>query len=172
MSSHSSRLSPVARARNGAALVATLALLALLTGIVVAFVLSVSSDRQSSQRYARVLQADEIGRGGLASVVSLLREEIADPARSTNFFSVSGGASNLVYRPVQASYAAPERMAVPALASNPGLASVVKVSLPGVPFYGTASGAGTASPASAVSTSQTSLNGRSVGLSRWSRSWL
>jgi hypothetical protein len=162
-----------ARARAGkrsAALIITLAILCILSITLLAYIWTVSSDRQQTQNYSQGLKAEDIAEGGLAFVVGQLRAEMTDPSLSTNFFSVSGGASNFIYRPLAPSNAVPEQMVIPALTADSGLANVVKISLPGAPLFDSpTAGSANTNLASSVPTTTPSLNGRYISTARWSK---
>ncbi len=155
--------------RQGVALISTLAILSIVTILLVAYVSSVTADRQSTQSYSQGLRAEEVAEGGLAQIVGQLEGEIMDTAKSTNFSMVTGSSSNTIYRPLANSNAVPERMSIlPSPSADPTLAEIVKISLPGAPVY-TGTGNGGTNFASTASTTNSSLNGHHITLARWSK---
>ena len=140
------------------ALVITLAILALLSILLVAFVSTAALDRGSTKSYAESLQADQVAQGGLDQIVAQFQAEMADPKLSTN--SVPTGASAL-YVPLANTNAVPQRTA-PVLAN---LATLLSYS--GTNLY--TAGSGTPNYASSSLTTSASLNGRIISVARWSK---
>jgi len=127
------------------ALVITLAILVLMTLLVIAFLSTVSLDRQATANYARSLQADSIALGGLDLVVSQLQAEIADPANSTT--------NGTMYVPMTNTNAVPQRMST--------LPTIITFS--GTNVYSNA--ANLAAPGSY--STNASLNNRFVSMKDW-----
>ncbi len=120
------------------ALIATLAILSILTILLLTYVSIVSSDRVSTQNYSQGLMADQIARSGLAQVLSQLRAEVTDTNDAAKVKYLAGGVPGApypIYRPLKNTAAVPERMGN--LPGDPALATLVKVSKPGSPFYTT-----------------------------------
>jgi hypothetical protein len=126
------------------ALVLTLAILVLMTVLVVAFLSTVTLDRQATANYARSLQADSLALGALDQVVSQIQAEIADPANSTPI--------GAMYEPIGATNAVPQRTS--------SLAPIVTYS--GKKVYNNA-----ANFASTSLTTTPSANNRFVSMNRW-----
>lgn len=140
----------------GFSLVLVLALVAVLSTILVAFMVAQRDERASSLSYSQSIKADELAIGGTDFVLQTLRSEIQASARSTAYPDAAGPR---IYIPTANSFILPERMAIPATLTN-----LVKISSASVPFF--TNGPILAAPSSS---SATSINGRSISHSRWNR---
>ena len=149
------------KGRQSMALILTLAILAILSILLVSFVSMAALDRGATQSYAQSLPADQIALGGLDQIVSQLQAEMADPALSTNSFSVVGSVSNSLYIPRASTNAVPQRTA-PYVAN---LATLLSYS--GTNLY--TAGSGATNFSSSAFTQTPSLNGRSVSTARWNK---
>ena len=154
------------RKRNGAALVIVLAFVVLLTALVVAFFSRALNERGISNASASQTQAELFAQGALDSIVGAFQQEISagsDPLKDPSGNVVKDANGNPVaYTPkVQAN-------AVPALVGSTGangLQNLVKISSGTSGFYpGT-----TLFLASAILTTDPSINGRSVTPARWNK---
>jgi len=149
------------KGRQSMALILTLAILAILSILLVAFVSMAALDRGATQSYTQSLPADQTALGGLDQIVSQLQAEIADPALSTNSYSLVGGGSNSLYIPLASAYAVPQRTTPPAA----NLATLLSYS--GTNLY--TAGAGVTNFSSSAFTQTPSINGRSVSTTRWNK---
>ena len=154
---------PRRRERRAIALLITLAMLAIASIVLVAFVTSVRLDRTATFSYSQSLKTDQLARGALQLVVGQLRQEMAKDAPP----DTGGGAYPLrpVYTNLTATNVAPQPVG-----TNAAMPLLVKVSSTNAPFTGTSlSGSLLATPVGATAAS---LNGRSVPLSRWNQAYL
>ena len=149
------------KSRQSMALILTLAILAILSILLVSFVSMAALDRGATQSYVESLPADQIALGGLDQIVSQFQAEIADPALSTNSYSLVGGGSNSLYIPLASTNAVPQRTAP--YATN--LATLLSYS--GTNLY--MAGSGATNFSSSAFTQTPSLNGRSVSITRWNK---
>lgn len=132
-------------------LLIVLAFLVLLTGLIVAYFSRTSTDRQLSKASSSDSLADLLARSALDIIVGDIRQEMLNGAASTN--------ANIV----------PQRSPVASAGSTPAIPNLIRRSVrsDAIPAPAVASGA------SAVnSTSDVSLNGRSVSLARWNSHYL
>jgi hypothetical protein len=153
--------------RDSFALIATLALLAVATLLLVLFVTATSSDRSASYTYSQSLKADQIARGGLHMIVGQLQAEMyKDGMPDTN-----GGAYPAIFTNVASFNLLPQ-----ATVTNSFLPTMVKMSTNSIFFTGTNS----IVPADAkgqlksttISSTTPSLNGRSVSTNIWNEVYL
>ena len=140
----------------------TLTILALVTILVVAFLGLASQDLKSTYFYVRSEQADQIARGGLDFVVGNLQGEIDDSSLSaTN----SGTVQSPFYVPVSGTNAFPLRMiAIGAATTNILLTSA------NLAFY--TSGQAPSTMASAIPSTNNSINNQVVTASDWNKPML
>lgn len=139
------------RREAGVALVIVLAFLVLLTGITVAYFGRTATSRQLSSSSFNQVKADVLARSAAAVIIGDLKQEILNGT------------------PVTAANIAPQRSPLPTAGSTPAIANLVRRSVrsdllpaPAVP-----------SRASSVnSTTDVSINGRFVSLTRWNRHYL
>jgi hypothetical protein len=144
------------------ALVIVLAMVALLSIILITFLVVMGNERAASFSYSQSVKVDDVAQGGANLAIQYLRQEIMDPTRSTATLDPSGSGA-VTYMPIANAYAVPERMAVGAIDSS--LTNLVKISSATIPFY-----VGTTIPLAASSSSgQASINGRLLTQSRWNR---
>ncbi len=144
---------------RGFSLLLVLACVAVLSAILVAFLVAQRDERASSSSYSQSIKADELAMGGVDLVLQNLRQEIEDTNRSTVVANVDGPN---VYLPKTNFFVIPERMASGAVAS--ASTNLLKISSSVVAFY-------TNGPvlAAASSTAASSANGRALDKSRWNR---
>lgn len=153
---------------RGAALIIVLAFVVLLTGVVVSFFVRATNDRQVADSSASQTKVEILARGALDTVVGDLRQEIADGSTATNV--VTGSVTNIIYTYTGSN-------AVPALVGSTGangLQNLVKIST-NAPFHTRSGPAGAVSGitrASTDSTTNASLNFRSVSPARWNKALL
>ncbi len=100
--------------RAGAALILTLSLLVLITGLLLAFLSRVQTQRKVEDSSARRAQAEVLARTGLEYVRLSLAREITDPANSEEL-TVSTTPARYVYRPLSAAKMWPAKTIQPAL---------------------------------------------------------
>ncbi len=158
---------PDRAARESFALVATLALLAVATILLVLFVTTTGLDRSASHSYSQSIKADQIGIGGLHLIEGQLQAEMyKDGMPDTN-----GGAS---YTPIFTNVAS-YNIIPQANVTNASLPALIKMST-NLPFF-----SGTNSltsydtgmlQASTTSSTAPSLNGRSVSTNVWNQIYL
>lgn len=146
-------LRPAARTReNAVALLIVLAFLVLLTGMTVAYLSRTATDRQVAHYSFNDAKSDQLARSALDIIVADFKQEIATagvPPVNTNI--------------------GPQRSPKPAAGSTPLIPNMIRRSIrsdsipaPAVP-----------SRASAVnSTGDSSLNGRTISISRWNSHYL
>ncbi len=158
--------------QKGAALLIVLAFVVLLTVLSVAFFSRAALDRQVSFSSSNQVKADLLARGALAVTVGDLKQELA--AGST-ISTVSG---ITVYTPNAPATVNP---ALGGSTGTGGLENLVKRSANGVRFYPTTANYNTgtypapnraAGPSASSASTIASLNGRSVSLARWNKSFL
>ena len=146
------------RETNAIALVIVLAFVVLLTALVVAYFVRASTDRQLAGSSFNQTNADNLARAALGVVVSDLKQEIVNGSTA----STVNGAT--IYTPSAALNMVPQRSGTQTAIPNLIRRSVGSdsMSLPGV-----------GSRASTVnSTTDASVNGRSISLPRWNGHYL
>ncbi len=158
---------------QGAALVIVLAFMVMLVGVVVAFFVKASNDRQVADSSASQTSAELFARGAMDTIIGDLRQEIADGSTATT--NVTGSITNIIYLPwVVNSGSNVWSNAVPALVGSSGtngLQNLVKIST-NAPFYSRLGPSGMVSGTnrvSSISTTNASLNYRSISAARWNR---
>jgi hypothetical protein len=146
-------LRPLARTKeNAVALLIVLAFLVLLAGITVAYLSRTTADRQVAHGSFNDAKSDQLARSALDIIVADFKQEIAN-----------GGTA-----PTNANVV-PQRSPKPASGSTPAIPNLIGRSV----RSDTISAPAVQSRASAVnSTSDVSLNGRSISLSRWNSHYL
>jgi hypothetical protein len=146
-------LRPTAGTReNAVALLIVLAFLVLLTAITVAYLSRSGTDRQVAHTSFNDAKSDQLARSALDIIVADFKQEIA-----------SGGI------PPTNSNIGPQRSPKPASGSTPAIPNLIRRSVRADSIPTPAR----ASRASAVnSTADTSLNGRSISLTRWNSHYL
>ena len=147
------------------ALVATLALLAVATVLLVLFVSTMTLDRSASYSYSQSVKADQIGLGGLHFIVGQLQAEMyKDGLPDTG----SGAYPNTpIFANVSSFNVQPQ-----ANVTNASLPPLLKTSTNAPFFIGTNSVASYATGFqgnNSVSTTSPSLNGRSVSTNVWNQ---
>ncbi|MEZ0298219.1 MAG: hypothetical protein ACAI35_17360, partial [Candidatus Methylacidiphilales bacterium] len=170
------------RSKHGVALVTVLALVALLSMMLVSFLVSMRIERRSSFNYGRAISAQELAKTALQETYGDLQREIAAGSSPHS----EGGYTT--YRPVTNHTAMPLRTGfspssfgtnIPTSASSLLPPTLVRVSraadsaslddnLISSPTWYTTGGL-PASRASAVSTTTQSANGRSISVERWNK---
>jgi len=151
---------------SGVALVIALGLVVLVTGLVLAFLSSASLERQLSSNSTTQARVDILAKGALAITVGDLLQEVVAGSTTTN---LTVGTTNVtLYLPTTNATLVPAR-----IGSDITLPNLVKRSANGQAFY---SGAGFAAigvvRAADSSTTNLSLNDRSVPLARWNKALL
>ncbi len=166
--------------RSGIALVIVLAFVVLLSGLVLALLTRSASNGLISGASANVEKTNLYGQGAIDQIIGDLRQEIVAGSTSTNI--VTAGITNTLYRPTVLGGCYPT--AVPYNAGGPSyntttwtntMPNLVKESVRDVPFYPSGSGyANAAGPirSAALSSTNTSLNGRSISLASWNEALL
>src|SRR6266851_3428722 len=149
---------------RGAALVIVLAFLVLVSGLVVAYLSRTGTDRQLAHGTFNETRADILARSALDLVVADLKQEIA--AGST--LSTDANGSNPIYTPTSNANMLPIVSGTPSPTPTPS-SNMVRRSIRSDPIPAP----GVASRASAInSTTDVSLNGRSMSLPRWNKHYL
>ena len=158
---------------QGAALVIVLAFMVMLVGVVVAFFVKASNDRQVADSSASQTSAELFARGAIDTIIGDLRKEIADGSTATT--NVTGSITNIIYLPwVVNGGSNVWSNAVPDLVGSSGtngLQNLVKIST-NAPFYSRLGPSGMVSGTnrvSSISTTNASLNYRSISAARWNR---
>jgi hypothetical protein len=145
--------------RRGAALLIVLAMVVLLTGLCVAYLSRITSDRQVAHGSFNQSKADQLVASAMDNIIGDLRQEIANG--STN---LAAAGATPAYSPAAAADMVPQRSGNAAGVPNLIRRSVRSDSIP-VP--------GLSSLASAVnSTTDVSANGRYVTPARWNTHYL
>ena len=145
--------------QGGAALVVVLAFVVLLTGLVLAFLANAVNNRTLAGSSVSQTKAELFAQGVADTIISDLKQEIV--LGSTNTVVTTGNVTASIYRAL-----APANV-VPALVGSTGdngLENLVKRSVCGQPFC-----PGGASRASVSSSTNVSLNGRSITAARWNK---
>jgi hypothetical protein len=144
----------------GAALIIVLAFVVLFTGLAVAYLSRTASDRQVAHGSFNQASVDQLVQSAVDNIIGDLRQEVANGSAA---YAQADGST--VYTPTAAANMVPQRSGNAAGAPNLIRRSVNPDSLTGSP--------GLASRASAVnSTTNPSVNGRSITLSRWNTHYL
>lgn len=152
------------------ALVIVLSFVVLLTVVMLALFAKAQFNLLSERSATNNLQADLLSQSAMDLIVSDLRSEML---AGSDFLAQSNG--YIAMRPASNASAIPGRTIVSSLASSTNFANLVKQSLRGTPTYSNTPAAAYPSSgtypgiqrASAVSTAETSRNGRSIPPSRW-----
>ncbi|SDT88601.1 hypothetical protein SAMN05444156_0427 [Verrucomicrobium sp. GAS474] len=142
------------------ALLVTLFLIAILSLMLVALVSRTSLDHQASANYTKSLGAEQIGIAGLEMVISQLRQEMSKDQLPDLTYPAKP-----LYTNVTAANLSPQ-----ALGTNSAMPLLVKIST-NAPFFTGTRTKGTL-VASTISTATASLNGRSLGITRWNDPYL
>lgn len=163
-------LSPIKRGPSresvhvrGIALVATLALVSIVSLILVAFVTSMRQDRAATFSYSQSLASDQLAKGGLQLVVNELRSELAKDA------APDLGTGNYTNYPIYTNLTSANILPQPN-GTNANMSLLVKISTNNPSFTGSL-GSGTLR-ASTLSSTTASINGRAITLARWGRPYL
>lgn len=147
---------------RGAALIIVLAFLVILSGLVVAYLSRTTTDRQLAHGTFNETRSDVLARSALDIVVGDLKQEIVagSSASTVSGYTIYTPTTNANMLPMMSGTPSP----VPVPSSNMVRRSIRSDTIP-VP--------GVASRASAVnSTTDVSLNGRSVTAGRWNKHYL
>src|SRR5947199_1979516 len=145
------------RAR-GVALVIVLAFVVLLTGLVIAHLSRVTTDRPVAHSSLHQSKADQVAASGMDLVIGALRQEITGPKPTPTPPYLPAAAANML----------PARSGNPAGAPDP-IPNLVRRSV----YPDTILAPGLSSRASAVnSTTNVSANGRFITLPRWNKHYL
>ncbi|HEY8966059.1 MAG TPA: hypothetical protein VIM58_06425 [Candidatus Methylacidiphilales bacterium] len=139
---------PERRPSSGAALIVVLCFLVLISGLMIAFLMRSSVERQISNASAGSTKAELLADTALDVVVDDLKQEIL--AHST----ANGTGTNTVYIPTSAAYAVPQR--------SETIANLLRRS----------SHSDSATRAANASSTASSYNGHSVSLARWNSHYL
>ncbi len=155
---------PIRTGKRSFALVATLALLAIATILLVIFVSSTGLDRSASYSYSQSVKADQVALGGLHLIVAQLQAEMSkDVLPDTN-----GVASPYVplYTNISSANILPQ-----ANVTNSALPILVKMSTNEPFFTGTLANGGLQATTPVISTTAPSINGRSVSTNIWNQTY-
>jgi len=146
--------------KKGAALIIVLAFVVLLTGVGVAYLSRTTSDRQVAHSSFYQANVDQLAQSAMDTIIGDLRQEIINGSTA-----VSQADGTTVYTPRTAANMVPQRSGNTVLGPNLIRRSIRSDSLSGNPAP--------SSRASGVnSTTDASLNGRSVSLQRWNTHYL
>lgn len=153
---------------DGSALVITLIMITLMLFLLMAFFSQSTLQRGSASASAAMAAKDIFSTGMVDMIVSDLEQEISDGSNLTNI--TSGTTTNVLFVPIA-------RMTMlPALAGcsgSNGLENLVKRSASAVPFYsGPYYYQSGISRVCASSSTNSSLNGRTISTTRWNKSLL
>jgi hypothetical protein len=158
---------------QGAALIIVLGFLVLLVGVVVAFFVKATNDRQIADSSASQTKVEILARGAIDTLIGDLKQEIADG--STAVTNVSGTVTNIIYFPyIYIGTVNTYTNVVPVLVGSSGtngLQNLLKIST-NAPFYTLIGPEGRVTGitrASADSTTNSSLNFRSISPARWNK---
>lgn len=165
--------------QRGVALIIVLAFVVLLTGLTVAYFSQSTADRQIAHGSFNQSNADQIASSGVAVILGDLRQEIIDGSTAISISPTPSPGPSVVYVPKQNAYMLPLRSGTPSPTPTSGAAdplpNLIRRSVAGEPaqWPDPTSGPARGSRASAVnSTTQPSLNGRSITLARWNKHYL
>ncbi len=145
---------------RGVALILVLALLAIVSFMLVAFVTMTRLDRQATFSYSQSLKAERLGLGGLQIVLSELQQEMGKDAAPDLTYPLKP-----LYTNVTSANIMPQ-----VTVGNGAPSSLVKVSAPTPSFSGPRA-SGTLLSSDVPSTAS-SKNNRSVSLRRWNQAFL
>jgi hypothetical protein len=152
--------------RDGAALVIVLSFVILLLFMLMAFFSKSLLQQQVSKASASYSTAHYFALGALETVVGDLRSEIADGSVATNVVVNAGGTNmtNALYLPSTPFRAVPQPVGI---ATNASFVNLIKTST-NQPFYSFTNVSGV-NRASTISTTNPSLNSRSITPLRWNK---
>jgi hypothetical protein len=157
--------------QRGAALIIVLAFVVLLTGLGVAYLSRITSDRQVSHSSLNQSSADQLAQSAMDNIIGGLRQEITNGSGSP-----SPTASPVtLFVPTSNANMVPMRNPTPTPGTTPAIPNLIRRSVRSDPVLWPDPNVGPAvsSRASAVnSTSDVSANGRSVSLARWNSHYL
>jgi hypothetical protein len=146
---------------KGAALIIVLAFVVLLTGLVVAYFSRASTDRQLAQSSFNDTDADLLARSALDIVVGDFKQEIVNGSTATST-GLAVPMPTVYYSPTNKQYVVPQRNVA-------GIPNLIRISSGSDSLAAPAIG----SRASAVNSSTNpSVNGRSVGPAKWNSHYL
>ncbi len=160
--------SSAGRARErGVAIVLILAFLVLLTGVIVAFFVRATAERQVSNNVTSQAKADTLARGALDVIVGDLKQEIAVGSTS---YPISG---TTIYKPKANTYVVPTRNYPGLSTSNDPVPNLIRESGPtNMAVTVNATNVGVGGGSSAASTTTVSANGRKIAPARWNSHYL
>ena len=164
------RLKAEFREQGGAALIIILAFIVLLLVLLLAFFSRATLQEQISKSSSSYTVVDVFAEGATESIIGDLRQEIVAGSLATNY--VTGGITNTLYYPLTNTTFEP---AVSGFIMTNGLESLLKVSSitnfapTNSTLYTSLGNNPITNRASIDSTTNVSLNGRSVSTSRWNQ---
>lgn len=149
--------------KRSIALISTMALVAIVSLMLVAFVTAMRQDRTATYSYSQSLATEQVARGGLQLVVNELRRELMKDALPD--YGTGNYTNNPIYTNLFSTNIFPQ-----ANVTNTAIPTLVKIST-NSPFF---SGARSQSPfrSSTLSSTTPSVNGRAMSLARWNRPFL
>jgi hypothetical protein len=167
------------RSRRGEALILVLVFMVMILMVLMAFFSNSTLQQQVSKASSSEALSQIFAEGVADMTVADILQEVYAGSSVTQV--VAGGVTNTLYLPLASSAAIPSLTAIPALTNTVsgtnvsltnGLANLVKVSKAGLPVFPSASPYNfslypPANRASASSSTNTSMNWRSVPLQRW-----
>ncbi len=152
------------------ALIITLAMVVVASGLVLAFLSLVQIDRQATASYSQSIKAEQIGQGGLHLIVGQLQQEMSKDAPP----DTEGGAypSTPIYTNVTSANIRPQPVG-----TNLTMPILLKISSNTNFYTGTNGGTAALFPngslmASGISSTAPSVNGRYVGTNRWDQAFM
>lgn len=144
------------------ALISTLALVAIVSLMLVAFVTAMRQDRAATASYSQSLATDQLAKGGLQLVIGELRRELGkDVVPNTGVGNIY--TNYPVYTSTTSAMPQPN-------GTNSAMPLLVKISTNNPSFTGTLTKG--LLIASTINTTNASLNGRAVTTNRWNRPFL
>ncbi|HSI84087.1 MAG: hypothetical protein ACAI35_16035 [Candidatus Methylacidiphilales bacterium] len=144
--------------RQGIALVATLAMVAIVSLLLVAFVTMMQLDRSATQSYSQSVKAEHVAQGSVQLILNELQKEMAKDAPPDLSYP-----DFPLYTNVTSANLLPQRTG-----ANVSMPNLVKVSTKAAPIFSGTLMSGTCK-ASEVSSVTPSQNGRFVSTTRWQK---
>lgn len=155
--------------RTGVALLISLAFVVLASLVLISFVSMMRVERATSQSYSSSLAAQELALGAMDQIVTDLKLEITDPAKSLKCEDPAG-VGDPIYRPLDKHTLLPERVSAGNSAGADPNPNLVKVSRAQAPFF--TGSTNLPAIATLVSTEAPAVNGRKVSLGAWNKARL
>lgn len=145
--------------KRSVALIATLAMLVIISMLIIVFVTMMRLDRSATASYSQSLKAEQLGMGGLRLIVGQLQSEMAKDASPDLTYR-----SNPLYTNVNSANIEPQEVG-----TNSAMPTLVKIST-NAPFFAGTLTSGTLT-ASSISSTTPSINWRFVGTNIWNQAY-